>query len=89
MKNRTIERYDYDLYREMQDMAQYLMDMIEHNLSVVFDGTIYNVYVSVGDIEEKTYFCDIEIGGSPEKYNRWYGYYTIERLKKIFDKGHF
>ena len=48
------------------------------------EAKIYNVYVSVGDEDEGTYFIDVEIGGSPETYNRWYGYYTLPRLKRIF-----
>lgn len=45
---------------------------------------VYTIYVAVGD-EEGTYFLDVEIGGSPETYKRWYGFYTEERIRKMFN----
>lgn len=46
---------------------------------------VYTIYVVVGDEEEGTYFLDVEIGGSPETYKRWYGFYTEERIRKMFN----
>ena len=84
MANRRLNSLEYLDYREAMKQAEYFEDEIRKVLAKK-PVKIYNVYVSVGDEEEGTYFLDVEIGGSPEAYKRWYGYYTAERIYKMFN----
>lgn len=83
MTNKIIEARKYSLYQEAYKTAQYFEDEIRKVLAKK-PVKVYNVYVAVGDEDEGTYFLDVEIGGSPETYKRWYGYYTAERIRKMF-----
>ena len=71
-------------YSEALQKAQYFEDKIREALSKL-TVKVYNVYVAVGDEEEGTFFLDVEIGGSPETYKRWYGFYSEERIRKMFN----
>lgn len=83
MANRILNSLEYLDYREALKTAQYFEDEIRKVLAKK-PVKVYNVYVTVGDEQEGTYFMDVEIGGSPEKYKRWYGYYTAQRIRKMF-----
>jgi len=71
-------------YCEALQKAQYFEDEIRKALAKT-SFKVYTVYVAVGDEEGGTYFLDVEIGGSPETYKRWYGHYTEERIRKMFN----
>ena len=84
MANRILNSLEYLDYREAMKQAQFFENEIRKILALK-SVKVYNVYVSVGDEREGTYFLDVEIGGSPETYKRWYGYYTEERIRKMFN----
>lgn len=73
----------YIVYTEAFIKAQQLEDEIRKALAKT-SFKVYSVYVAVGNEFEGTYLLDVEIGGSPEAYKRWYGFYTEERIRKIF-----
>lgn len=83
-------REKYDIYREMSDAIPFLERQIRDSLEAN-DYTVYTVFLAVAVEEERLYFCDIEYGGSPEKYKRLYQRMTREQLEKYFllnkDKG--
>lgn len=67
----------------MKEKADIMRQAIEKKLATM-DVTVYNVDLFTGDEREGTYFIDVEIGGSPEKYKRWYGYMVETKIRKIF-----
>lgn len=73
----------YDIYREMNDAIPFLERQIRDSLEAN-DYTVYTVFLAVAVEEERLYFCDIEYGGSPEKYKRLYQRMTREQLEKYF-----
>lgn len=83
MSNKRLNSLEYLNYREAFKTAEYFEDEIRKVLAKK-PVKVYNVYVSVGDESEGTYFLDVEIGGSFEEYNRWYGYFTAEKIRKMF-----
>lgn len=76
-------REKYEVYREMTDEIPELEARIRQSLSER-DYKIYSVFLAVADEENKLYFCDIEYGGSPEKYNRIYKNLSKETIVKHF-----
>ena len=76
-------REKYDIYREMSDAIPFLERQIRDSLEAN-DYTVYTVFLAVAVEEERLYFCDIEYGGSPEKYKRLYQRMTREQLEKYF-----
>ena len=75
----------YDIYNEMMTDIPNLENRIRQSLTE--NGyTIYTVFLSVQDEENRLYFCDIEYGGSPEKYNRIYGGKTREAIEKFIER---
>ena len=77
----------YKVYCEMTDAIPDLENRIRKALETSkVNYTIYTVFLSVSSEEEGTYFCDIEYGGSPEKYKRIYGNYTREAIEKFIER---
>lgn len=72
----------YEIYRQMTEMIpvyeQCIREYFEHQ-----NYKVYCVFLSVSSEEDGTYFADIEVGGSPEKYRRYYGVYSLKALQKI------
>lgn len=73
----------YQIYTAMYEQAKILENAIRRYYEER-DYTIYCVYLAVANEEERTYFVDIEVGGSPEKYRRIYGEKTAEALRKHY-----
>lgn len=74
----------YDIYNEMMNDIPNLENRIRRSLTES-GYTIYTVFLSVQDEENRLYFCDIEYGnGTPEGYNRIYKSLSKETLEKHF-----
>lgn len=76
----------YEIYRTMCDTAYKL----EKAIRDYYDKKglkVYSAYVSVGSEEERMYFVDIEIGGSPTTYQRIYGLKSEDALINKYVKG--
>lgn len=77
-------RYEkYQIYTAMYEQARILESAIRRYYEER-EYTVYCVYLAVADEEKKTYFVDIEVGGSPEKYHRIYGEKTADALRKKY-----
>lgn len=72
----------YLVYREMFDVIPGYEERIRKYFESK-DYTVYCVFLNVANEEERTYFADIEVGGSPEKYRRYYGVYSLNALERI------
>lgn len=70
----------YAVYNEMFKAIPELEKKVENHFK---DRTIYGIFFSVADEENRKYFVDIEVGGSPETYRRIYGTYTLAQLAPI------
>jgi len=73
----------YQVYKAMMEMR----GILEPRIRSYYEEqgyTVYCVYLSVADEETRTFFVDIEVGGSPEKYFRIYGKKTAEALRKKY-----
>lgn len=46
--------------------------------------SVYCVFLAVSDEEKQSYFLDLEIGGSAEKYKHIRNVYTTEEIEKYF-----
>ena len=61
------DRQKYDIYNDMYNKSfnytKALTDKYEKS-----GYTVYTVFIAVSDELTRTYFVEIEIGGSPEKY---------------------
>ena len=73
----------FQIYTAMYEQAKVLEKAIRRYYEER-GYTIYCVYLAVADEEERTFFVDIEVGGSPEKYHRIYGEKTAEALKNKY-----
>lgn len=76
-------REKYEIYTTMMMQAEILERAIRRYYEER-EYTIYSVFLAVQNEEERTYFVDIEVGGSPEKYCRIYGEKTSEALRKKY-----
>ena len=79
------ERQKYEIYRQMFNRAQELVNKIKGHLIHVYP-IVYGVFVSVGDEEKGLYFVDVEVGGGSNsgKYERFRGMLTEEQILKKF-----
>lgn len=75
-------REKFAIYDEMYNKSLEFSKRIREN----FESKglkVYSDFVAVENEEEKTYFCDIEVGGSPETYKRYRGKITESNLEKL------
>lgn len=73
----------YQIYTAMYKQAEVLEKAIRRYYEER-DYTVYCVYLAVASEEERTFFVDIEVGGSSEKYHRIYGDKTADALCKKY-----
>lgn len=76
------DREKYAIYNEMYEKSLEFSKKIREKFERK-GLKVYSDYVSVSDEETKRYFCDIEIGGSPETYRRYRGVFTESFLEKL------
>lgn len=77
---------NYETYREMYETSQKL----EKAVRAYYEKKgykVYSAYVSVGKEDERLYFVDIEVGGSPDLYKRIYGLKSEDALINKYMKG--
>ena len=76
----------HDIYREMNDAIPELEKAITEYYETR-GYVVYTVFLSVSNEANREYFCDIEVGGSPEKYKRIYGRKTQKTLVDHYIKN--
>jgi len=67
-----------DMYEKSLDFQKRIRDAFEKK-----GLKVYCSYVAVSEESTRTYFCDIEVGGSPETYKRYYGQISEKDLEKL------
>lgn len=76
------DREKYNIYREMYNKTFiYTDDLVTKYSNLGY--TVYTVFISVVDEETRSYFVEIEIGGSPEKYKHIRKTMTEAELLKL------
>ena len=76
------DREKYNIYNEMYNKCFEYQDKLT-GIYLERGYNVYCVYISVSDEETRSYFVDIEIGGSPEKYSHIRRTMTEEQLLKL------
>ena len=76
------DREKYNTYSEMYDKTfTYTSDLVIKYSNLGY--TVYTVFIAVADEETRSYFVEIEIGGSPEKYKHIRKTMTETELLKL------
>lgn len=78
MKTRETFEIYCEMYEKANDYSKRIREKFEKK-----GLKVYSDFVSVAEEETRTYFCDIEIGGSPETYKRYYGRISEKNLEKL------
>ena len=76
-------REKYEIYTTMMMQAEILERAIRRYYEER-EYTIYSVFLAVQNEEERTYFVDIEVGGSAEKNCRIRGEERCEGVRKKY-----